>query len=68
MAKTSSGVTVSAVVPADLAPRIQALRVEGPNIFSASTVLRAAILRGIIQLERERSEGRSILAEPTEDR
>ena len=68
MAKTSNAVTISAVVPDDLALRIKTLRVEGPNIFSASTVLRAAILRGIIQLERERAEGRSILAEPPEDR
>lgn len=63
MAKGST-ITVSSVLPVDLAPRIQALRIEGPNIFSASTVLKAAILRGIAQLEAERSMGRSIVDEP----
>ena len=60
----SPSFTVQAVLPADLAPRIQALRIEGPNIFSVSTVIREAIRRGLVQLELERSLGRSIGSEP----
>ena len=55
---------VSVVLPDELAARVKALRVEGQNIFSVSTVLRAAIQRGLNQLELERSLGRSICNEP----
>lgn len=56
--------TVQAVLPADLGPRIQALRIEGPNIYSVSTVVREAIRRGLVQLELERAMGRSVIADP----
>jgi hypothetical protein len=57
--------TVQAVLPAELGPRIQALRIEGPNIFSVSTVIREAIRRGLAQLELERSLGRSLASDPS---
>lgn len=56
--------TIQAVLPADLGPRIQALRIEGPHIYSASAVIREAIRRGLVQLELERSLGRSVMADP----
>jgi hypothetical protein len=63
MTKESS-ITLSTVVPSDLGPRIKALRVEGQNIFSVSTVVRAALIRGLAQLELERGMGRSIVSDP----
>lgn len=59
-----SSITVSAVVDPSIAERIRVLRVEGPNIYTSSAVLRAAIIRGIAQLEHERSLGRTIMDDP----
>ncbi len=61
---TPKPLTVSTVLPAELGPRIAALRLEGGNIYSVSTVVREAIKRGLAQIEKERSMGIRMFDEP----
>lgn len=56
--------TAQVVLPAEFGPRIQALRTDGAHIYSASLVIREALRRGLLQLELERSMGRSLTSDP----
>ena len=62
MAKTD---TVSSVIENDLMRRIQALRLDPDSgILSMSAVVRQALVRGVAQLEYERSIGHGIHLAP----
>lgn len=57
-------VAVSALVTTDLFLKIQSVRANGATIHTVSDVVRAALIRGLAQLETERAMGRGLFDQP----